>query len=119
MLTTNAAVGYTTSKLRALSPEALRNYSSAIVHLNDPCARSRQRICRGWDKSLVDDGIQTTCDSFVATIATGSDEVLMVALLSLLFAVFNQKWFGMADKYSQVAYLAMTLAPSIQPPSFF
>lgn len=55
-------------------------------------------------QSLVDDGIQTACDSFVAAIATGSDEVLKVALQSLLFAVFNQKWFGMADKCSSVAY---------------
>ena len=58
---------------------------------------------------MIDDGIKTASNSFVAAISSGSDESLKDGLQSLLFAIFNQKRLGMADKYSSVAYSFIVL----------
>lgn len=103
------SIGYTTNKLRALSQEAVRNYSGALVDLIVFTLGIINNSFDTWKRSTYNKEIEDAGFSFIGAIAAGTEQDLKDTLQSLILAIFNQKRTGTADKYSSLVYSFLVL----------
>lgn len=103
------SIGFTTNKLRALSAEGVRNYSGAVVDLVVFILGVINDKFDNWKKTECNEEIQDAGMAFTDAVGSGTAEDMKDALQSLIFAIFNQKRVGLADKYSTAAYSFLTL----------
>ena len=87
----------------------MKNYSGALVDLIVFTLGVVNGSIDTWKKTVYNKEIEEAGDFFINAIAGGTDNDMKSALQWLIFAIFNQKRIGMADKYSSLVYSFIVL----------